>query len=463
MFNKLQLAENFAEEISLPEDVLRNTLVLHINHCMENSFAFSRVLGKLFHKVVFVGVPYNNKMVPWDPAFTGYCATEQSECLYTFYRDGEKTGTCRGVFLDCVRELIRKAVLNDILPLLSEEKRVLIIEDGGYHYEVIRELAEEYPFFEERIMGVVEQTTSGTVRGGQIGKERTIHYPRLSVARSDVKMNIESIYIAQRVIEELSLYLYSINTFLDFHRVLLIGYGVVGRRIAESLRHRYVDLLVYDTKMEIRDVARRDGCAVCEEVTSEMFPADTIIIGNTGRQSLTEEILLAFFKGEAKRLYLASSSSQEEEFFTFLCMARGERPFPDGVVPRGHQSFDGVDDYSFGYTGTDGLERKKEIILITKGRPVNFFRQDVISLTDCVIDLVFSEMLYLALWLCTNPGMEKKLFLLGDSETPFDEGKEEELFRKWLSFYQLSEETGMRAFYDAHPAAHLLRGVGTHS
>ena len=37
------------------------------------------------------------------------------------------------------------------------------------------------------------------------------------------------------------------------------------------------------------------------------------------------------------------------------------------------------------------------------------------------------------------------------------ETHEKELFKKWLSIYHLSEQAGMAAFSNRHPAADLLR------
>ena len=457
---EMRLLEELAGQADLPEAIRENTVILHINHCMENSFEFSRILGKLFSKVVFTGIPYNDCRVPEDPFFIGHGAVETEPNHYCLYRGSDETSRFEGEFTDCVRSLIRQAFITDVLPVVSGGGRVLIIEDGGIHHEVVYKLMEEYPFLQDRILGSVEQTTSGTIRGQMHAggtMPRLCPYPQLSVARSSVKMNVESVYIADRVIEELALCLYHMNTFLEFHRVLLIGYGIIGRKIAQKLQSRYTDILVIDLEPEILEVARGDGCTVCREITQNDFPVDTIIIGNTGRPSFTEEMLTAFLDSEAERLYLVSSSSQEEEFLIFLSMLRGKRPFPERVALTGHCPLDGADEYRIEYKRTDGQTVTKDICLIAKGRPVNFFRPGVISLTNCVIDLVFSEMLYLTLWLCRHPDAEKRLYLLGMDEVFSGEEIEESLFRNWLSTYHLSEEAGLRAFSDVHPAVDLLR------
>jgi len=243
---------------------------------------------------------------------------------------------------------------------------------------------------------------------------------------------------------------------MDFHKVLLIGYGVIGRRIAQVLSDRPIKLMVCEKNVDILTIARNDGIPSFYETDPDRFDADTIVIGNTGCASFTEKMMTDFAKGKAGKLFLASSSSQDEEFWEFLCMIRGEKPFPEGITLKGHREFDGVDEYEF-LCSVDGEERTKKICLIAKGLPVNFFRPDVISLTNCMIDLIFTEILLLAKWLCENPGAEKRLYLLGRSKEITEYCSEEKLFRDWLEVYGFSYEEDMARLMDAHPLGERLR------
>ncbi len=455
----MRLLQETAKQADLPEEDRERTVILHINHCMDNSYEFNRVLGSLFRKVVFIGIPYNHLRPPADPAFLSYSAEEEEPQRYLLYRGSERAGVYQGELSGCVREMIRIALEEEVLPLFEEDCRLLILEDGGYHYEVVRELKEKHPELPGRILGTVEQTNYGTARGFQTGETEGYAYPLMSVSRSKIKMNVESVFIAQRVVEELSLYLYSLNTFLEFHRVLLVGYGVIGRRIAQILKQRFTEFTVYDIAPSIQRAAREEGCHVCEEIRPALFDKDTILISITGNRSFSEEMLISFLEGSAERLYLVSASSQEVEFSGLLSMLRKQRPFPDGVELTDHQVCGGVDWYTFCYTGPDGQENVKQIYLVAKGRPVNFYRQDVISLTDCMIDLVFSEILLMAFWICGHPDAEKKLYLFGKDGGPFADEREEEILGRWFRLYGLSKEAGMRAFQDRHPMEEQLRGA----
>lgn len=432
-----------------------NVIVLHINHCMENSFEFSRILKKVFKTVLFIGAPYNDRKVPVEDDFTGFYA-QPAENGHSLYRRDEKLCEVQGTFVEVVRALIEKSVECDIYPAIEKGMKLLVIEDGGYHYQVFREISERYPLLMPNTIGAIEQTTSGTVRGYHIGRERNYLYPHLSVARSDIKMNVESRFIAERVLEELSGFLYGINTFMDFHKVLLIGYGVIGRRIAQIMTERPVKLMVCEKNEDILKIAENDGMRAFKESDPSCFDADTIVIGNTGCAAFNEKMLADFAKGRAGKLFLASSSSQDEEFWNFLCMLRGEKPFPEGMTLKGHKEFFGVDEYEF-LCKYDGKERTKKIMLIAKGLPVNFFRPDVISLTNCMIDLIFTEILLLAKWLCENPDAERRLYLLGRSKEITEYCSEEKLFRDWLEVYGFSYEEDMARLMDAHPLGEKLR------
>ena len=86
-----------------------NVIVLHINHCMENSFEFSRILSKVFKKVLFIGAPYNDRKVPVEDSFDGYYA-QPSQGGHSLYRRDKKLCDVEGSFVEVVRALIEKSV-----------------------------------------------------------------------------------------------------------------------------------------------------------------------------------------------------------------------------------------------------------------------------------------------------------------------------------------------------------------
>ena len=451
MKNAMKLSEYIANIMQKETRLKEEIVVLHINHCMDNSFDFSEILCRVFHKVVFVGVPYNDKVVPEGYSFCDFYGIQQNE-NYSLFEQGKFFGKRESDFVQAVESLIERALEKEVIPLLEKGKRLLIIEDGGYHYSLLRRMSEKHPVLKDHVVGSVEQTTSGTLRGHKVAREQGFLYPQTSVVRSDIKMNIESRFIAHRVVEELSLFLYTVNAFFDFHNILLLGYGVVGRRIAQDLRGRCLSMTAYDKCPQILQAAQAEGIHTISQIDRSCFGRNTVLIGNTGCQAFTKEMLTEFFRGEAENLYLASSSSQDEEFRVYLDMLRGEKEFPQGAVLVSCQENDYVNEACFDFYG-----EKKKIYLVAKGLPVNFYRKDVISLTNSVIDLVFAEMLSMGEELCSREDMEQRLYLYGEDTAFFQSFSEEVLIRAWLKQYGYYEEEDIKALMDKHPETELLR------
>ena len=100
---------------------------------------------------------------------------------------------------------------------------------------------------------------------------------------------------------------------------------------------------------------------------------------------------------------------------------------------------------------------KKKIYLVAKGLPVNFYRKNVISLTNSVIDLVFAEMLSIGAELCSREDMEQRLYLYGEDTSFLHLFSEEELIRAWQKQYGYYEEEDLKVLMDKHPETELLR------
>ena len=60
---KMRLLEQ-AAQAAKKEDLLKDIVVLHINHCVENTFYFNDVLRGLFRHVTLLTPPYSNQDIP---------------------------------------------------------------------------------------------------------------------------------------------------------------------------------------------------------------------------------------------------------------------------------------------------------------------------------------------------------------------------------------------------------------
>lgn len=403
MNDKMPLLESLLPEGECAQD----TVVLHINHCMDNSFYFTQKLKQTFGQVVFVAVPYNDRGVPEGLSYPAYHG-RQTQSGYLLMRNNHPVEAHTGDFFSATQRMIRLSLDTEIGRQMEQGKRLLILEDGGYHYTVLRRWLNEHPSLKDMVLGGVEQTTSG-IRA--CGAEELL-YPVASVARSTYKVRIEAYFVADRVVGELKRMLHSQGNFVDFHDVLLLGYGVIGRSVAQRLTSNHVRLTVCDTDENMQQAAKQEGISLWNGV----FCQEMLVLGNVGKPSFTQEMLEAFLKGGAKRIFLASASSKQVEFEAIF----------DALDSAQRTSLGQADSYLF--------PNGKEMVLLAQGFPLNFYEKSSDSLTYSMIDPVFSEMLLCARTLREHPHrLANQTYLFGmDSELGGYEA-EKELLNNWMN------------------------------
>ena len=446
---KMRLLEQ-AAQAAKKEDLLKDIVVLHINHCVENTFYFNDVLRGLFRHVTLLTPPYSNQDIPEN--YTGSCYHGmRRNGVYYLMKNGIETGRRSTEFLESTILLLEEAFRGELIPLLRQGNQLLIIEDGGYHFEALPRIKQLFPEVEDRIIGVVEQTTSGT-RKSMSRQGYRYSYPCASISRSDIKMHVESIFIGQRIVEELGLMLYAADAFFSFHSVLLLGYGIIGRSCRMALTGRYCRLEAYDTNPRMLKVAEDDGLWVYSQPSPEMFSEDTIVIGCVGAPSFGEGMFCAFLEGRGTNLYLASGSSKDVEFSYFLRYLKGEEANIPCLVLEKQEAAEWYVRYDFRYGGIE-----KNVYLMAEGKPVNFYRKGVISLTYRVIDLVFTEMLQMALYLCRNRNIPPQLYILGEDNPITKAVSEKEMLDLWFQKNHFWYQGALESFLQPHPLAGELR------
>ncbi len=479
----MRLLEKTAHQ-AVKEGRLNDVVILHINHCMDNTFSFNDVLRKLFENVILVTPPYGNQDIPEQ--YEGSCyhgmkhdgayrlmknRTELERGIYSGIEGGhereldceierrhERELECESDcghtdFMEATLTLLEEAFRRELIPLLRSGKKLLIIEDGGYHFEVLPRVKRIFPDIEDKIIGVVEQTTSGTRRSMDSQGYRYA-YPCISVARSDIKMNVESIFIGQRIVEELAQMLYEADTFFPFHTVLILGYGIIGRSCRMALEGKFCKLKAYDINPDMLQVAKKEGVQVYTEASAQMFEEDTIVIGCVGSPSFTEEMFRAYLDGQATNLYLASGSSKDVEFAKLLDYLRKHEEELPRLQLMGRDEAKWHSCYHFLY---DGCE--KNVYIMAEGKPVNFYREGVISLTHRMIDLVFTEMLEMALYLCDHRELAPQLYILGEDNPITRAGSEKKLLDSWFCENNFFYEANLEEFLRPHPNAATLRHI----
>ena len=430
-------------------------VVLNINHDMKNTYCFSAELQRKFGKVVQIGTSYVSSHESDRKAFEVgiyYYAVLNRDKTFSLQRSEVPLRIRSQDLVDSIDMLITLAIANDILPEIRNGKKLFIIEDGGYHSVTLDNLNEFYPELDGNIIGSVEQTTSGT----RILSSRTDYrYPSVSIARSEIKMCLESVFIAQRIVEELNAFISYTNHFLNYAQVMLIGYGIFGRAVVKKLDSYGCRISVCDHDARILSAAEQEGYPAFERITPDSFRNDQVIIAMTGSKSFRRRELEQYLASGADNILLSSGSSKDIEYRDLIDLIRD--PEGSGWTFTLEETGPWFEKYAV----SDG-RRQKRFYLIADGMPVNFCRKGSISLTDKVIDLIFAEMALCAVAVIESGSIKNGLYLLGDSSSPvqLDEWK---LMNDWFEIHQLYRKSSDPAgFLCIHPCRDYLRSETFH-
>jgi len=243
-----------------------------------------------------------------------------------------------------------------------------ILEIGGYFARELHALHEE---FGSSIVGIVEDTENGHRRYEAM---ISLPYPVVSVARSPLKL-AEDALVGPSCVFSIERILRSRGTLLQGRRVLVLGYGKVGKGTAKALHAKGCHVLVYDVSSVASVLAMAEGFVVPDR-RSALATAD-IIFGCSGFRSID----IADFGFLQDGVFLASCSSKVVEF-PVADLAKAA----DSHIEKGN-----VHSYEVG---------GRTVNLVADGAPVNYLDDAVIG---PVLALVQAEMMF-ALELIINEG-----------------------------------------------------------
>lgn len=181
--------------------------------------------------------------------------------------------------------------------------RPVLIDDGGYLLPV---LLDEYPDLVGRLLGLVEQTTSGIAKLARFGP--TLPVPVFSVAESRLKATIESYGVADAAVRNLL-------TLLPQQKwegkpAVVLGYGRIGEQVARVLRDRRMRVAVHDSEMVRLVAAHEAGFTTGRSVRRLLATHQPVlVVGATGSTSLRGDHL----DGLRGDCFLASVTSRARE------------------------------------------------------------------------------------------------------------------------------------------------------
>ncbi len=114
---------------------------------------------------------------------------------------------------------------------VAEWEPNIVIDDGG---DLHAALHKEYPQIAEKVWGGTEETTTGVIRLRAMEKQGVLKYPAIAVNDAFTKMMFDNRYgTGQSTIDGI---LRATNILLAGKRVVVAGYGWVGRGIAMRAR-----------------------------------------------------------------------------------------------------------------------------------------------------------------------------------------------------------------------------------
>jgi S-adenosylhomocysteine hydrolase len=273
-------------------------------------------------------------------------------------------------FLDQVVTTLNKAILN----AKNKNKKIVIIEDGGYAVPIIhKKFTNDISHF----IGAVEQTANGIWRDRDLikkvkGKNSTkknpkLLFPVINVAESEIKARLESPLIGKAVVNNL-LKLLGLNfTDLSGKKVGLVGYGRTGSKIAEKLKSEGAIIKVRSTKSIDNNEARRDGFEVVNSYLDLIRDSD-LIIEATGQIWGQRDEILALKHGSW--FISASSKRLGIDYNEFKKLIDKSKIINLPNIGKRYQL----------------KKENKNIVLVADGYPINFFNSE--SVPDRMIEFI---------------------------------------------------------------------------
>ena len=242
----------------------------------------------------------------------------------------------------------------------SPKKKLLLVDVGGYFLKPLLEASSNVI---ESIAGVVEVTTFGHKRYEEACRDLKV--PVLSIARSPLKDG-EARFVGDSVCRAAADIVQSVGFALKGKKCLVIGYGMIGRQIAISLKKYDCNVVVFDESSLKMVEARLDGFEVFDPGEALQFV--DFVFSSTGGQALPASLLVDINRD----IFLFSGGSRAQEF--------------DLVgIEKNSTSKNIVGDALEKYIMPSG----NACFVANKGKAVNF-RKD--GTPEEAMDLVFAEM-----------------------------------------------------------------------
>ena len=238
--------------------------------------------------------------------------------------------------------------LTRVIQDTSDEMKLVVVDIGGYFADV---LDQERDLVQERVAAVIEDTINGEKKYERLDKPFPV--PVASVARSPLKLP-EDHNVGKAIVFSVDSLARDFDEILHGKRCLVIGYGPVGRGIADNLRARDAYVRVYDHDATARVRAEADGFRV--RTSKKRIDDFDFVFCATGGGSLGKDDFPRLKEG----CFVATGTSSDEEFE------------PDALVDFSPVQ---IHPHVWQYQNADG----HSIRLVNNGRSANFIHNAVVG------------------------------------------------------------------------------------
>lgn len=278
----LPMVESLVSSYNGPS--LQNVKIIGAQHILETTHSMFRSLYKLGLKpenISLIGKCYSTCKEVYDEMVAEGIDVSSGSFAYSSHLSYDEQYTAE------VRQFLSKRI-HDLID--QRYDRVIVLDDGG---KCIKFLSDHIA--SEKFMVAIEQTTAGY----EAIRHLSLQFPVINVARSPVKLNLESPMIAQAAAERLYMSLHHRSLFPE--SALIIGGGAIGQAMIDKLS-REMNVQLFDINKKLSFFKSSNLCEIIHK-----FP---LIIGCTGKTSLGSELHSHLTKGTA----LVSVSSSDREF-----------------------------------------------------------------------------------------------------------------------------------------------------
>lgn len=330
--------------------VFQDCIILSVFHLLDDSLYFFEAITKMGahnEDIYIIGIPYSNRKRSIEQL--------KDKGHHVFAPEFPIDG-----FISQIIEIVCERCE-------KEKKRLLIIEDGGYVVPKIHKSNGAPPF----VVGAVEQTARGVWNDRSV----ELNIPVLTVAFSEFKKELEAPEVGKAVVFNVE-QLLSKRTFLRGKKVGVMGFGTIGRNVAQHLRDSGSIVKISEIDVKKAVIAQLKGF---EHSDSAKVVRDCdIVIGTTGKTSLG---LNEIFAAKNNAVFVSASSKQIEidtDILEKLSISR-----------------------KVSAIGTEyELINGNNLLVLAHGFPVNFYCSE--SVPNKIIDFILSEILECAAKLVTQ-------------------------------------------------------------